>query len=497
MIGHADIPATMDAAAQRLAATLPEFLSAAEKSRLARIVAGRQLYDGKWRAFLLADGRTAHLFKALQDAQGRERPLLVTVNVLGLAARKTADLLMLDPPDISAGEDFPLQAEAIERINQASHIEPVLYEGALTATYEGESWLQVMRHNGRVIIANVPADQCFGVGDLGPDGSYPTVERRWIERVGSGPAARTLLRVEAHTAGLVANRLYALGRRGQIEAQLPLPAGLPEQLETGVDEPLLDFVPNFAIGGRCISDFDGVDELVDQFTAGVSQAARVLAKHADPKLGIPEDLFDEEGAIKASAEAFALKSKDELPVYLTWNAQLDAAIKMIDHWLRWLLVVIEMSPALLGLKEGAAPDAYKKLRLEAFNTLAKVGRKKLYWHRVVKDLYRRAHKLENAPASGSAGVRVQRYDHAEVGVDWHDGIPLDESERVHDVIDKRVAGVIDRTTAVEQIEGVEEAEQIVERLAAEDASARQVTMNLGEGPVIRLPGELPGGEEVA
>ncbi len=70
-----------------------------------------------------------------------------------------------------------------------------------------------------------------------------------------------------------------------------------------------------------------------------------------------------------------------------------------------------------------------------------------------------------------------------------------EKQELRERTDEVIAEL--RAELDEQIEGVEEAEQIVERLAAEDASARQVTMNLGEGPVIRLPGELPGGEEVA
>jgi len=466
-------------AAQRAAMNLmPAFLTDPQKARLAKIRKGRQLYNGQWRQFLLTDGNTAHLFKALRNAAGEEKPLLVTVNVLGLAARKTADLLMLDPPRISAPEGLDAQADALKAIHQASDIEAVLYEGALAATYEAEAWLQVMRHDGRTLITGVPADMCFPVGDLGPDGCYAEVEKVWVETRGTASLKRHYLRKEIHTAGLIRNALYVLSPYGQVEGDVDLGVfygtdAPPPQMETGVDEILLDHVPNFRLRGASISDFEGVDELVDQFTAAVSQAAIVIAKHADPKIGLPVEAFDADGKYKASDDAFAFASKDDSPYYLVWNAQLDAAIKMIEMWLDWLLVVIEMSPGLLGLRKGAAPDAYKKLRLEAVNTLAKVARKKLYWTRFLADVHRRAHKLDNA----SPGTR---YDHDAVNTEWHDGIPVDESERIDAVVNKRLAGLLDRRTAVEDLEGVENAASILERLETEDAAASRVAMNLTE-----------------
>jgi len=140
-----------------------------------------------------------------------------------------------------------------------------------------------------------------------------------------------------------------------------------------------------------------------------------------------------------------------------------------------------MSPSLLGLREGAAPDAYKKLRLEAFNTLAKVGRKKLYWHRFVRDLYRRAAKLDNATPG-------RRYDYDEVAVQWHDGIPLDESETTDVVAGQKAAGLVDRRTAVEEVHGPQRAEQINERLDEEDKARRNELMNLTERQLPNVTG---------
>jgi hypothetical protein len=247
---------------------------------------------------------------------------------------------------------------------------------------------------------------------------------------------------------------------------------------------LLDFVPNFTVGGRSVSDYENIDEIVDQFTAAVSQAAGVIAKHADPKLGLPEDIFNEDGTVKIGEDAFAFKSKDEIPVYLTWNAELKSALAMIDNWLQWLLILMETSPSLVGLKKGAAPDAWKKLRLEAVNTLAKVGRKTLYWGRFITDIFRKAHKLENA----TPGVR---YDHGDVAVKWNDGLPVDESDKINDVSTMKDNGLVDRQTGVELIHGPEAARQINERLDAEDEAKKRDMQNLVEREAIAQPTAQP------
>jgi hypothetical protein len=503
MLSDTSIPTV---AQRRFMSSLPAFLTEGEKLRLAKFHEGRLLFRGKWRKYLLDEGRTAHIFKALQDASGKEAALLVTVNVIGLAAKKCADMMFLNPPGIAApdAEKLPDQQEAVDRINQDSHSEAVFYEAALSGTYEGESWIQVQRWRNKVIFANVDASQCFPIGQQNPDGTYDKVEKRWLLSRGAGSLTETVLRKEIHTAGKIVNELWRLDKYGKIDSQADLsawygdrnvnPSGeIPQpEIETGVDEPLLQFVPNFSIGGECIGDLDGVQEIVDEFTASISQFARVVAIHSDPKMEMDEETGralaeqNEPGATDAYAsnetsgrrgvsaagmEVLFTKEGLKETKYIVWNAQLDAALKQIDNWLEWLLAVIEMSPALLGLRKGGAAEAWRKLRLEAANTLAKIARKILWWDRFIKDLYRIAHKLENASA-------FYRYEFAGVNVSWNDGIPLDEHEQTETIAEQRQAGVVDRRTAVEKLHGAQ-AEEVNERLDEEDKTNRSMTLNLG------------------
>ena len=107
--------------------------------------------------------------------------------------------------------------------------------------------------------------------------------------------------------------------------------------------------------------------------------ARVLAKHADPKMAAPETSADPQGNIPAAHNMFYFRDPEQVPRYITWNGELAAAIQDRAGVVNSLLIRTETSPVLLGLKEGAAPDAYKKVRLESFNSITKAGRKAAYW----------------------------------------------------------------------------------------------------------------------
>ena len=492
---------TITDAERRTAGGLPSYYTAEERLRLARIQAGRDLFAGRWRKFLIAEGRTAHVFKALRNANGREAPLLVTVNVLGLAAKKTADLLFLDPVEVTAPEGYDVQQEAIDRINRDSRIDGALYSAALTATYEAEAWLQVYRWRGKTIIAVEDADKCFPIGTRNPDGTYDRIEKRWVVETGKGKDLRRWLRKEIHTAGLIENELIRIDARGNLSEKAPLAeyyAAVGEEVPldrvaTGVDKLLILRVSNFEIGGELMSDFEGVDELVDQFTASVSQLAGVLAKHADPKMTMDEEIgqaltqavdpADALAAMDSTASAGPRISAGSLdviytkeglakPEYLTWDPKLESALAAIDNWLEWMMAVIEMSPGLLGLRKGGtSADSWRKLRLEAANTLAKVARKKLHWDAAIRDAFRIAHEVENA----SPGMR---YDFDDVDVQWHDGLPLDDQELTEDLAAQRLAGLTDQESAVMTLHGPEKGETVLARLKDEAGEKRTMNVNL-------------------
>jgi hypothetical protein len=182
-------------------------------------------------------------------------------------------------------------------------------------------------------------------------------------------------------------------------------------------------------------------------------------------MAMPEELFDEQGNVRADHEVFAFNDPDRLPRYITWDAELQHAMADRAFVLNQLLVRTETSPALLGLKEGAAPDAYKKVRLESFNSLAKAGRKRAYWNAGLRRALGVAQDLENALPNGP------RYARGPVAVELRDGIPLDDLEQARRIAVLRGAGLISLERALqEQLHDPSAVEKELARLAQERTS---------------------------
>jgi hypothetical protein len=112
--------------------------------------------------------------------------------------------------------------------------------------------------------------------------------------------------------------------------------------------------------------------------------------------------------------------------------------------LNQLLVRTETSPALLGLKEGAAPEAYKKVRLESFNSLTKAARKAAFWRIGLRRALGVAEALELTATS------VPRYTVGPISIEIRDGIPTDDLERARRLAVLRGAGLISLERALEE-----------------------------------------------
>jgi hypothetical protein len=231
-----------------------------------------------------------------------------------------------------------------------------------------------------------------------------------------------------------------------------------------------------------VSDYDGAIDLQDALNAKNSQVGRVLLKHSDPKMVFPEEAFDEQGNIRSDYEAFAFTDPEKIPKYITWNAELAAAMQDRAFILNQLLVRAETSPVLLGLKEGAAPDAYKKVRLESFNSLTKAARKAVYWKAGIKRAVSVAQDLENT-------LPGMRYDRQPIGVELRDGIPQDVLEQA-----QRIALLVP-VHAMSQRRAVEEQLQdpaAVEKELADlkdEAAAAAPSIVMGEPPPAAPPAD--------
>jgi hypothetical protein len=425
------------------------FLTAEQQARLERIRQARLLFDGKHRQYFLDEGRTQFDFPPVR-AGDKIVQLYITHNVLGLISQKSADLLFGEEPLIRS--DVPRQQKAIDDLVKRCNLHALLQGAAVDCSCEAETFLEAVIREGQVYLRKIQADKIFPLGDLLPDGQYGSYASFEVKNVGTKDRPLWVLLTTQWLPGKITRQLQQLtdngapsGRELSLD-QWPLPAGadplLPE-MPTGIQQNTITWIPNLLLRERPVSDYDGSIDLQDSLNAKNSQVARVLAQHADPKLAMPQSAADADGNVRSDFQVRFFGTKEEIPQYITWKAELEQAIADRGFVLNQLLVRTETSPVLLGLKEGAAPDAYKKVRLESFNSLTKAARKATYWKAGIRRAVAVALDLENT----LPGVR---YDRTEIAVQLRDGIPSDSKDDAERQLLLTGAGLMSRRRAIQE-----------------------------------------------
>lgn len=259
---------------------------------------------------------------------------------------------------------------------------------------------------------------------------------------------------------------------------------------TGIAATTIVWVPNGLRRGRPVSDLDGAIDLQDAVNAKQTQIARVLAKHADPKLYVPDQGAEMFGSAYASDNLLFGDGPDGKPSHVTWTAELTAAMEDREFAVANLLVAMEMSPSLLGLKDSnAKATAYKAMKIYAMPAIKKAARKAVYWTAGLRRLLSVAQDLEQT-------LPGARFDRLPVGVTLRDGIPLDEIDQANAVSTYRAAGVMSVERAVTvQLDDPTAVQAELAKL--EDEARKAAAANpFAFGPGTAAPTPSGGGEPV-
>ncbi len=443
----------------------PAFLPMADRVRLERLRQARMLFDGRHEQYFLGERRTRFSFRQVRTEGGNIRTLYLTFNILRLVSLKAADLLMGEPPLIDSTS--PNHAEAIDNLADRTGLHQVLYQAAADASAESEAFLEAVIFDNQVYIQQVDAAEVFPQGPVMPDGQHAAYLRRQVDVLPGSEGVTSggiwLLLETTYRPGSIERHCWQLDDSKKKVREVALdqwPAytpgsksshAIPQVQATGIAWNTMVWVPNLILRKRAVSDYDGgVVSLQDTFNAKCSQLAVVLLKHAQPKLLLPDALGTSDaggGGARASDEVFYTRQGDPEPRYVTWDAQLDAAQKDRAFSLNQLLVQTETSPVLLGLKEGAAPDAYRKVRLEAFNSLTKAARRSVYWTQGIRTILTVASMLEQTIST------VRPYELGDISVELRDGIPVDAVDRATELATLRSAGLKSVRKGLEELLG--------------------------------------------
>jgi hypothetical protein len=375
-------------------------------------------------------GEHADVFKKVQqqlDADEKALTYLV-VNYCGLLSRLSADMLFGEHPKITAQNDNT--NKGIENIIDNNNLYTSLYESALGNSFRGDSCLKV-RYGKRSKyktelepIISVHNPSLFFV-EQSPD-DIRQVDRQvvgWI--IEEEDKSWDRLRLEVHEPGIIYNYLYRISG-GVIQFEEEIRKVYPdktEEQETGVDGFLIQHIPNWRTDTDFwgISDYVDIKPLQDEANNRISQIARVLDKHAEPKMKGPSEALDDNNKIEVSGSKYFPYSKESVePNYFTWEAKLEAAFKEVDYLLKMMFLVTETSPDAFGLSENNIAESGRALKYRLMRLLAKISRKKIYYDEGIKKALYVAQALESNNSSS--------YKPETPTITWRDGLPDDEVE---------------------------------------------------------------------
>ncbi len=474
-----------------------------ERERRRQRGIARKLFDGKWREVFLVLGKTQFVFRELQRHDGGIEAFFQTFNLFGRAMTTFADFIANRPAVVDVPESFPEQRQAIARIREACLFDALLHEASLITRLEGRAVLlpDLDAASGSAVLCLLDNDQIFPAGPDGKD-RQPTVwERRWIiER--ADPASKTkklrYLRVERHRVvagrGVVEQEAYKVESCETLvdlarQKRVPLAEAVgdgpaPEEVSyTGLTRPLPVQLVNYMVRGEPqMTVTDAELDMMDAATKQLSDISRAMAIHGSPKMRITDSLIDKKtGKAKISLECF--DDPEKVVEYISVEFSFDAMMTFLSRLQQYVLVQLEISQALLGIRldGGATPDTVDKLRLESTGTVAAVQRTEAYFTLALKRAWTDACTLDaRRPlgAPGSAGYAVEPVD-----VQLRTGLPQDVLDIAREQRELLEAGLTSQRRALWEIHGEAKAAAILAEIDQDRsaAAARQREALYGAG----------------
>lgn len=401
-----------------------------------------------------------------------------------------ADLLLGEPPRITAGDQDSQGQETVERIIEDNGIFNVAYEVAIDVSRYGTGIFKV-RYDSRAIIEGQQPAIWFPV--VAPDNIKEiqahvlawTYEEDTQER--GKTVTKNYLKVEIHEKGRIATAKYP------IENDIIGPALEYAETETGIDEFLVVPVNNILTTDRVtgLDDYSDLDSIIQELETRIAQISRILDKHADPNMygpdtALEQDLATGQWGYRGGGKYFPVGEGEQPPGYVTWDGQLEAAFKQIDLLMEQLYILSETSAAAFGQLKSGLAESGTALRRLMMAPLAKVNRIRMRFDPALKEVLWLASLLEKAQGMSGAVVLEN------INIDWNDGLPDDDNELTQNETQRYAAGLTSLESSLRRLYGLEgEAlQEEIERIRSE-----QTGQTTAELPTVTLPNAETEGEE--
>lgn len=448
--------------------------------------------------------------------------LYISLNLAGIICKKSADLLLGEAVQVSAGKDDNSDEQlALDKFTANNYMNITNYESALNNSIKGDSFYKIRYGQewagelpqeadpSKVIIENLQAETVF------PETfSY---DKRKIKVfhvcVPVYDAEENLweLRVESHSAGKIIYHRHKLvvtesDQFGYATGwKIGEPLGKTLEEFTGINMPLIVHVPNIAT-----DTWEGQDDLsehkslFDEINNRLTQIAAILDMHSNPSMAIPSGIMEVDDLGNpifnpAKEKVFELQGKDDLiPQYITWNGQLQEAYSELDRLIDNLLMSAEIPPVAIGRKDsGTSGNTGLAIKTRMIPLLSKVNRKRQYYDKALKQVYLAAQQIDIVTGDGS-------YIPVVPVLKFKDGLPVDDMTEAN-IAQIRTGGkaTLSQKSAIMQLNNFteEQADTEIERIMQETErdAPPQVTPDLfneypqlsGDSPEPSFENELP------
>jgi hypothetical protein len=418
----------------------PAYLARAEAMRWERLRVLKMLYRGNHRQYFLVEGRTQFNYP-VEVIGGWRLQRYITFNLCKLISHTTADLMLGVRPKIDAST--PEQTARLDDLAKRSQLHSRLHEAVVQMSWAGGAFLEPTLWNGEPYIEVIPADEIYPQGRVQPDGQFGSYVRYATDTITIAGKDTPILLKTIYRPGVVTRELYEidgtkLGDKLSLDQWPAYQGGAgmaapPPEQQTGIDRCTIVYLGNKVGDCSGVSDYDGLIELQDTVNAKFAQLSRVHAKHSDPKIWFDQQSAGPDGNVRATDDAFFGGVK---PDYIVWQAQCEAAERDRTAAMLAFCTAAEMSPVLLGLRQGATPDAARKLRLEATKDLSKAARKSLVLEPAISLALQIAQQLDQTTPL------LRSYPIESPGVHVRDGLPVDGLDLASEASTWRAAGLM-------------------------------------------------------
>lgn len=385
----------------------------AEKDRIEKYKINEKLFASKQN----------EVFKELFDTlsrQLRKNPEEVRkrLNYHQLLSKKTADFVCSTPPTMETENDTDELKRKLERQNWARK----LYEAIIDVSRYGNA---VMKFVGsRITVASTmywfPIVDVSDLKEITQHViAYP------IEPDADGKP--TKLYAEIHDIGSIETRLY------EFESDKNLIGKLIESETKSTEIPddfAVQILSNVTHSGSVygIDDYEIINDIVAEIMWRLHCIAVVLNKHSEPSVSGPSSALTWDEHFQRYyldfGKFFARENNNQPDIkYITWDGNLTSAFQEIETLLDQLYIISEMGQAFALGKDGGGESSGTALKLRLISPRVKAARLITDNEAVVKRII-----------ALFAHVNGIKLDYDNLQLHWNDGIPVDESEQIRNLI---------------------------------------------------------------